>query len=349
MSLSVHIKKKLGDFRLSVDLEHPEGITGILGASGCGKSMTLKAVAGIIKPDEGRIVLDGRVLFDSEKRINRKPQEREVGYLFQNYALFPNMTVEKNILCGLRREKDRKKRREKMEEMLEWMGLSGQRGLYPWQLSGGQQQRTALARMLVSEPKLLLLDEPFSALDAYLREQLQIQVKEILSRFGKDVLLVSHSRDEIYYLCGRTAIMHEGRILKADGTKAVFADPGTRAGAALTGCKNIAAARKTGAYEVEAPEWGIRLKTAEPIRDNVCAVGLRAHYFNPKARENIFPVTQASEREEPFEMRILFRYEGQQEGTPELWWRIPKDRTPAVMPEKLGIAPKNVLPLYPEE
>ena len=236
-----------------------------------------------------------------------------------------------------------------MEEMLEWMGLSGQRGLYPWQLSGGQQQRTALARMLVSEPKLLLLDEPFSALDTYLREQLQIQVKEILSRFGKDVLLVSHSRDEIYYLCGRTAIMHEGRILKADGTKAVFADPGTRAGAALTGCKNIASARKTGEYEVEAPEWGIRLKTAEPVKDNVCAVGLRAHYFNPKARENIFPVTQASEREEPFEMRILFRYEGQQEGTPELWWRIPKDRTPAVMPEKLGIAPKNVLPLYPEE
>ena len=113
MSLSVHIKKKLGDFRLSVDLEHPEGITGILGASGCGKSMTLKAVAGIIKPDEGRIVLDGRVLFDSEKRINRKPQEREVGYLFQNYALFPNMTVEKNILCGLRREKDRKKGKNK--------------------------------------------------------------------------------------------------------------------------------------------------------------------------------------------------------------------------------------------
>ena len=110
--------------------------------------------------------------------------------------------------------------------------------------------------MLVSGPKLLLLDEPFSALDAYLREQLQIQVKEILGRFGRDVLLVSHSRDEIYYLCGRTAIMHQGRILKTDGTGEIFADPGTRAGAALTGCKNIAAARKTGEYEVEVPEWG---------------------------------------------------------------------------------------------
>ena len=129
MSLSVHIRKRLGDFQLSVDLEHPGGITGILGASGCGKSLTLKAVAGIVKPDAGRIVLDGKVLYDSEKRICLKPQQREVGYLFQNYALFPNMTVEKNILCGLRREKDRRRRLEKMEEMLEWMNLSGQRKL----------------------------------------------------------------------------------------------------------------------------------------------------------------------------------------------------------------------------
>ena len=166
MSLSVHIRKKLGNFHLAVDLEHSDGITGILGASGCGKSLTLKAVAGIMRPDEGRIVLNGRVLFDSEEGICIKPQEREVGYLFQNYALFPNMTVEKNILCGLSREKDRKKRREQMEEMLERMELTEQRKLYPWQLSGGQQQRTALARMLVSGPKLLLLDEPFSALDA---------------------------------------------------------------------------------------------------------------------------------------------------------------------------------------
>lgn len=348
MSLSVHIRKKLGNFHLAVDLEHPAGITGILGASGCGKSLTLKAIAGIMRPDEGRIVLNERVLFDSEEGICIKPQEREVGYLFQNYALFPNMTVEKNILCGLSREKDRKKRREQMEEMLERMELTGQRKLYPWQLSGGQQQRTALARMLVSGPKLLLLDEPFSALDAYLREQLQIQVKEILSRFGRDVLLVSHSRDEVYYLCGRTAVMHQGRILKADSTKALFADPGSRTAAILTGCKNIAFARRTGEYEVEAPEWGVRLHTAKPVRENVCAVGLRAHYFHPKAKENAFPVIRASEREEPFEMRILFRYAGQQEGTPDLWWRIPKDRTPAVMPGTLGIAPQNVLALYPE-
>ena len=348
MSLSVHIEKKLGSFRLSVDLEHPGGITGLLGASGCGKSMTLKAIAGIEKPDRGRIVLDDRVLFDSEKKINLKPQERRVGYLFQNYALFPNMTVEKNILCGLSREKDKGLRRKKMEEMLEKMDLTAQRKLYPGQLSGGQQQRTALARILVSEPEVLLLDEPFSALDSYLRELLQIQVKDILAGYGKDVLLVSHSRDEIYYLCGRTAVMENGKILKTDDTKKLFADPGSWAGAELTGCKNIAEARKTGEYEVEVPDWGIRLRTGKPVKDHVCAVGLRAHYFNPKARENIFPVSYSSEKEEPFEMRRLFRYAGQKEGTPDLWWRLPKDRNPRTMPEKLGIAPQNVLLLYPE-
>lgn len=349
MSLSVHIRKKLGDFQLAVDLEHPGGITGLLGASGCGKSMTLKAIAGIEKPDAGRIVLDGRVLFDSEKKVNLKPQDRKVGYLFQNYALFPNMTVEKNILCGLSAEKDRGMRKKKMEDMLEKMDLSEQRKLYPAQLSGGQQQRTALARMLVSEPEVLLLDEPFSALDSYLRELLQIQVKDILAGYGKDVLLVSHSRDEVYYLCGRTAVMEKGRILKTDETKKLFADPGSRAGAKLTGCKNIAGARKIGEYEVEVPEWGICLRTGKPVREDVCAVGLRAHYFNPKARENVFPVIYSSEREEPFEMRILFRYAGQKEGTGDLWWRLPKDRNPRIMPEKLGIAPQNVLLLYPEQ
>ena len=240
------------------------------------------------------------------------------------------MTVEKNILCGLSAEKDRGMRKKKMEDMLEKMDLSEQRKLYPAQLSGGQQQRTALARMLVSEPEVLLLDEPFSALDSYLRELLQIQVKDILAGYGKDVLLVSHSRDEVYYLCGRTAVMEKGRILKTDETKKLFADPGSRAGAMLTGCKNIAGARKIGEYEVE-------------------VVGLRAHYFNPKARENVFPVIYSSEREEPFEMRILFRYAGQKEGTGDLWWRLPKDRNPRIMPEKLGIAPQNVLLLYPEQ
>lgn len=211
MSLSVHIRKNAGDFRLSVDFEQEKGITGILGPSGCGKSMTLKCIAGIEKPDQGQIVLNGRVLFDSEKKINLKPQERNVGYLFQNYALFPNMTVEQNIRCGLLK-KNRKNFNRKLGDMLEIMELTHCRELFPHQLSGGQQQRTALARILVNEPELLLLDEPFSALDSYLKEQLQPQVRSMIDSFGKDVLMVSHDRAEIDYLCAQTVVMKDGKI-----------------------------------------------------------------------------------------------------------------------------------------
>ena len=349
MSLSVHIKKDFGGFLLSVDLEHESGIMGLLGASGCGKSLTLKSIAGIVTPDEGRIVLNGRVLFDSEQHMNLSPQVRNVGYLFQNYALFPNMTVEKNILCGLNREKDRNIRREKLENVLEMMELTSLRRSLPHQLSGGQQQRAALARILVSGPELLLLDEPFSALDSYLRDSLQIQVKELLENYGKDVLLVSHSRDEIYHLCSRMALIDSGKVFGTGGTKEIFADPGTRVGAVLTGCKNIVRARKSGEYEVEVPEWGICLKTGKPVGDHVCAIGIRAHYFNSRARENVFPVVYADRMEEPFETTILFRYAGQEKDSTPVWWRIPKDRMPDKMPEQLGIAPQNVLLLYPED
>ncbi len=349
MSLSVHIRKKAGDFRLKIDLEHDAGITGILGASGCGKSMTLKCIAGIIKPDEGRIVLNGRVLFDSDQGIDLKPQERNVGYLFQNYALFPNMTAEQNILCGLSKEKNKARKKEKLEEMLAVMELSACRKLYPAQLSGGQQQRTALARILVNEPELLLLDEPFSALDSYLSEQLQTQVRGILDKFGKDVLMVSHSRDEVYYLCGETAVMHQGRILNKASTKKLFADPGSPAAAVLTGCKNIAGAEKTGDYQVYVPDWGIYLNTALPVKDDVCAVGLRAHYFYPEETENVWPVVYSAEREDPFELRLMFRYAQQKPDTPDIWWKLPKDRQPEQMPKQLGIAASDVLLLYPEE
>ena len=348
MGLSVHIKKKVGDFLLKVDLEHNDGTTGILGASGCGKSMTLKCIAGIEKPDEGCIILNGRVLFDSEKKINVKPQERKVGYLFQNYALFPNMSTEQNILCGMSKEKDKTMRKETLEEILEIMELSSVRKLFPHQLSGGQQQRCALARILVSEPEVLLLDEPFSALDSYLREQLQTKIRTTLERFGKDVIMVSHSRDEVYYLCSQVAIMSRGKILIQGKTKSVFADPQSKTAAILTGCKNIADAQKKGEYEVYVPDWGISLKTKIPVKDDLCAVGLRAHYFHPKAKENHFPVSFVSEREEPFELRLLFRYKEQKERTAELWWRISKDRRPEKLPECLGIAPQNVLLFYPE-
>lgn len=178
MSLVVDIKKDFGRFRLDVEFEAGSGeVTGLLGASGCGKSVTLKCVAGIEKPDEGRIVLDGRVLFDSERRIDLTPQRRRVGYLFQNYALFPNMILAQNIAVGVR---DRAKRRETVERLVKSFYLEGCEGKYPRQLSGGQQQRAALARILASEPEVLMLDEPFSALDSYLKWQVELEVEQEL-------------------------------------------------------------------------------------------------------------------------------------------------------------------------
>ena len=185
MALEVDIEKQLGSFHLRAAFSCGKETLGILGASGSGKSMTLKCIAGIERPDRGRIVLDGRVLFDSGKRIDLPPQERRVGYLFQHYALFPGMTVRQNILCGLHAEKDRQKREEKADAMMEMLRIREIASLRPEALSGGQAQRTALGRILVNEPDLLMLDEPFSALDAHLRLKLQAELKSLLSGYDR--------------------------------------------------------------------------------------------------------------------------------------------------------------------
>ena len=347
--LWVNIKKTLGAFRLDVSFETEAGVTGILGASGCGKSMTLRCIAGIEKPDEGRIVLDGETLFDSTRRINLPPQKRRVGYLFQNYALFPNMTVKKNILCGLRGEKDPLRRREELKHALKLLRLEGLENHWPYQLSGGQAQRAALARILVNQPRLLMLDEPFSAIDSHLREQLQIEMKGLLEQYSGLVLLVTHSRDEAYQLCNSIAPMDAGRFLSVKPAKVLFADPGTVAAAAITGCKNIASAVKTGEYEAEVPGWGLRLTTERPVGDDLRAVGIRAHHFNPGTVQNRFPVCKTDEMEEPFEWIIRFRYISQKDGTPDLWWSQPKNQGSRQIPEALGVAPQDVLLLYPEK
>lgn len=346
MKLFVDVSKDYGSFRLDVCFEHEQGILGLLGASGSGKSLTLKLISGILTPDRGKIILGDRVLYDSEKKINLPPQKRRVGYLFQNYALFPHMTVEKNILCGLHREKNKERRKEKLQKTAEVLQIEHFLKKYPAQLSGGQQQRVALARILVSEPELLLLDEPFSALDSYLREQLQIQIFEILKYFDKEVILVSHSRDEVYHLCGKVALIDRGKVLETGNTKQIFASPGSRVGAMLTGCKNIAAAKRTGTYEVEVPEWGISLKTAEPVKNASCGVGIRANYFHPEGRENVYPVRFSCVMEEPFETTIMFRFKDQPDGTPDLWWRVQKECWAGQMPEQLGISADKVLLLY---
>ncbi len=346
MSLIVDIRKDFGAFRLDASFEAENGVTCLLGASGCGKSMTLKCIAGIERPDCGHIELDGTVLYDSQKRIDLRPQQRNVGYLFQNYALFPNMTVWQNILCGLRREKDCSIREGKIAEMIRMMQLEGLEKHRPAQLSGGQQQRAALARILVSEPKLLLLDEPFSALDGHLRDSLKVELRDLLRQFGREVIMVTHNRDEAYNMSQKIAIMDKGRILTCKPTKQLFADPGSVQAAVLTGCKNIASARKVGEHLAHVPDWGITLETSQPIEANLKAVGIRAHYFNPAAQRNRFPVRYSEEMEEPFETILQFRYLQQIDQSPAIWWRLSKEKRPSPFPGEIGIAPANILLLY---
>ena len=346
MALEVEIEKRLGSFHLRAAFTCDREFLGILGASGSGKSMTLKCIAGIEKPDRGRIVLDGRTLFDSERRINLPPQLRRVGYLFQQYALFPGMTVRQNILCGLRGEKDRRKREARADEMISLLQLREVAGLFPEALSGGQAQRAALGRILVNRPELLMLDEPFSALDAHLRLKLQEELKTLLAGYDRGILLVTHDRDEAFRLCDRLGVMEQGLMQQVQGKKELFADPRTRAAAALTGCKNIVDALKTGEREVYVPAWDVRLQTAQPVRDGLKAVGIRAHQFSPSEQANAFPVRVLREMEEPFAFVSEFRYETQPSDTPPVWWRYPRELRREKPPEKLGVSPADVLLLY---
>lgn len=225
MGLYVDIKKKLKGVALDISFETADGqgITGLLGASGCGKSMTLKCIAGIMTPDQGRIVLNGKTLFDSEKKICVKVQERRIGYLFQNYALFPNMTVRQNIEIAVRGS--RKEKETIANVYMDLLRVRDLEGRFPKKLSGGQQQRAAFARILASNPDVLMLDEPFSALDYFLKEQLQLDLYQVLEQFRGDILMVTHNRDEIYRLCSKIHILDQGKVVVSGCTKEVFRNP----------------------------------------------------------------------------------------------------------------------------
>lgn len=215
MGLEVKITKKLKEFTLESELYVEDGCTGLMGPSGSGKSITLKCIAGVETADSGRIVLDGKVLYDSEKKINLPPQKRKIGYLFQGYAMFPNMTIEENIKAGLKAKKLPKDEiNEKTMEMMKRFHIEELAKRYPRQISGGQKQRAALARMLVCEPEVILMDEPFSALDEDLRDQMQDELARMLEKLNKPAILVSHSSREVEILCDKKYRIKRGAMEK---------------------------------------------------------------------------------------------------------------------------------------
>lgn len=279
MSLSVDIRKNFPGFSLDVSFEAPDATKtlALLGASGCGKSMALKCIAGIETPDEGRIVLNDRVLFDSAAHVNVPASERRVGYLFQNYALFPTMTVAKNVETGVR-SRNKNEVRECAAAQIRAFRLEGLEDRKPSELSGGQQQRCALARIMANEPELLLLDEPFSALDGFLRWQIELELADTLKAFPGGVVFVTHSRDEAYRMCDQVCVLTAGKSGRTVGTHELFDAPATRSEAIISGCKNVSEAVPAGERVVRCVDWGVELACAQDVA-GATSVGVRAHFL----------------------------------------------------------------------
>lgn len=326
MGLSVEVMKRFPDFRLDVRFESSASRIGILGASGCGKSMTLKCIAGIEIPDAGEIRLNERVMYRSSEKICVKPQKRNIGYLFQNYALFPTMTVAKNIGAGLKGT--RRQNEERVREMLHVFQLEGLEERLPGELSGGQQQRVALARIMAYEPEAILLDEPFSAMDQFLKDRLQQELYEMLEAYAGTVVLVSHDRDEIYRFSEELVIMDHGRVITGGRTRELFADPGYLEAARLTGCKNFSRVRRTGPHQMEALDWGIRLDCEREIPEKTAYVGFRAHEFVPvwgEKKANCIRFRLAGSAELPFEKKFYILPENGQTRE-NLCWFLQKEK-----------------------
>lgn len=352
MSLIVDIKKSFKDFQLEVNIEAGSETLGFLGASGCGKSLTMRCIAGIETPDEGRIVVNDIVFFDSKKKIDLKPQQRKTALLFQNYMLFPNHTVEQNVAAGIPKSASKEERSRIVEEELARFSLSGFNNRYPYQLSGGQQQRVALARMLAARPGILMLDEPFSALDAHLKGVLEQNLVDLFSAFEGTILYVSHDIDEALRFCDRIAVVEAGKIMEVDLPSDLVDHPKSEAALKLSGCKNVAKIEKVAERKIYVPNWGIDVRTAEDVPDDVKYFGIRAFYLQQAegSGDNCYRVRVDRISDSRFERSALLRFLDRADDGKEvfdrsesemtylhqhLFWRIdklivPKDELPEV-------------------
>lgn len=352
MGLEVDITKKLAGFELRVKFKADNDILGLLGASGSGKSMTLRCIAGIVTPDTGKIVLNGRVLFDSENKINIPIRERKVGFLFQNYALFPNMTVEQNIGFGLVKSISKVERTNKIKKKIADLQLIGMEKRYPYQLSGGQQQRVALARALVVEPEILLLDEPFSALDEYLKNSMIVQLRDDLRSFMGTSIFVTHNMEEAYQLCNNIMIITGGSIDAIGHKDAIFNNPPTLCAAELTGCKNISRARKIESNIIEAIDWGCRIVFNYKIEESITAIGIRAHYLEINENNediNTFNCWVVFTSETLFRTKVFLKFSEpiRDEKNYNILWDISKEEWNLVknkpLPLRIRINPEKVI------
>ncbi len=307
--LFVELQKNFSSFTLEANFTANGKPLGILGASGSGKSMTLRCIAGLETPTRGRIVLNGRVLFDSEQRINLPSHQRRIGFVFQNYALFPHMKVAHNIGFGLQ-ELPKTERKRRVDQYIKLMQLQGLEERYPHQLSGGQQQRVALARALAIAPEALLLDEPLSALDTYLRSRIEKLLTEVFSTYEGVALFVTHKLEEAYRVCDRLLILADGKIIASGRKEEIFERPPTFTVAQLTECKNFSRVKIVDGQRIEALDWNCCLSVVEPISPHLTYVGIRAHHlaFDQKPnQENTFPCWLVTTSETQHRMTLYLK------------------------------------------
>ena len=283
MSLEVDIRKKFKGFELHNAFSAGTETLGLLGASGCGKSLTMRSIAGIERPDSGKIVVNGTVFFDrapgKKPKVDLTPQQRKTALLFQNYMLFPNLTVAQNVAAGIGKDVSAADRDAAVACELKRFGLEGFDKRYPAQLSGGQQQRVALARMLAARPGILMLDEPFSALDSHLKSVLEQNLVSLFDAFRGTILYVSHDIDEALRFCDRIAVVESGHIMEMGTGDDLVNRPQSQAGIKLSGCKNATPAQRRGPHTVWLPKWGVQVETAAEVPEGVKCLGVRAFYL----------------------------------------------------------------------
>jgi ABC-type sulfate/molybdate transport systems ATPase subunit len=311
VTLEVQIEKKLADFTLDVAFRATETPLSILGASGAGKSMLLRCIAGLERPNRGIITLYDRILFDSAQRMAIPARERRIGMLFQHYALFPHRTVAQNIAFGLH-ELPHDEQSTRTAALVLRTHLAGLEQRYPRELSGGEQQRTALARALAIQPEALLLDEPLSALDTHLRGQVEAQLQETFATYRRPALLVTHNMEEAYRLGEQLLVLARGRVAAFGSKEEIFRRPPTSEVARLTGCKNISRAQANPDGTLQALDWNCQLRLAHQPAGTTKYIGIRAHHihFLETAAEtneepNVFPCWIVRTSETPFRITLF--------------------------------------------
>jgi molybdate transport system ATP-binding protein len=298
--LEIKVKSKLPGFSLDVSFSVNQEILAILGPSGSGKTMTLRCIAGLTHPDEGFVKLNGKVLLDTAKGVNLAARQRKVGFVFQNYSLFPHLTVNHNIAYGIR-HLPATEVNDKVNDLLDKMHIRQLGDRLPRQLSAGQQQRVAVARALAPEPDVLLLDEPFSALDTMVKERMYLVLHAVQNFFKGDMLFVTHDLSEGYKLSSRIAVFESGRVAQHDHKEKVIFNPSNNTVARLVGFKNLMAGTVTGINEttavIKVSELGL-VKTAISRNGGLSVnqrvtVGIRPEYIQMRSQpgENTFEST----------------------------------------------------------